>query len=70
MDLFHLQDEPRHGLRHPDGWTVYRALGEAMRRRLTAANYKEIKTPQVVDRKLWEASGHWETTARTCSSPR
>ncbi len=61
MDLFHLQDEaPGMVFWHPDGWTVYRALEDYMRRRLTAANYKEIKTPQVVDRKLWEASGHWE----------
>ncbi|SFI00591.1 threonine--tRNA ligase [Albimonas pacifica] len=61
MDLFHLQDEaPGMVFWHPDGWTVYRALEDYMRRRLTKANYKEIKTPQVVDRKLWEASGHWE----------
>ncbi|WP_339950755.1 threonine--tRNA ligase [uncultured Albimonas sp.] len=61
MDLFHLQDEaPGMVFWHPDGWSVYRALEDYMRRRLTKANYKEIKTPQVVDRKLWEASGHWE----------
>ena len=61
MDLFHLQDEaPGMVFWHPDGWTVYRALEDYMRRRLTVAGYKEIKTPQVVDRKLWEASGHWE----------
>ncbi|SDX50760.1 threonyl-tRNA synthetase [Albimonas donghaensis] len=61
MDLFHLQDEaPGMVFWHPDGWTVYRALEDYMRRRLTLAGYKEIKTPQVVDRKLWEASGHWE----------
>ncbi|MGR3781571.1 MAG: threonine--tRNA ligase [Albimonas sp.] len=61
MDLFHLQDEaPGMVFWHPDGWTVYRALEDYMRRRLTKANYKEIRTPQVVDRKLWEASGHWE----------
>lgn len=44
---------------HPNGWSVYRVLEDYMRRRLTEAEYKEIKTPQVVDRKLWEASGHW-----------
>jgi threonyl-tRNA synthetase len=45
---------------HPNGWTIYRELEDYMRRRLTRAGYKEIKTPQVVDRKLWEASGHWD----------
>jgi threonyl-tRNA synthetase len=61
MELFHFQEEaPGMVFWHPDGWTVYRVLEDYMRRRLTAAGYKEIKTPQVVDRKLWEASGHWE----------
>ncbi|MFS4436718.1 threonine--tRNA ligase [Paracoccaceae bacterium GXU_MW_L88] len=60
MDLFHFQEEaPGMVFWHPDGWTIYRELEAYMRRRLTAAGYKEIKTPQVVDRKLWEASGHW-----------
>ncbi|MEM8659118.1 MAG: threonine--tRNA ligase, partial [Pseudomonadota bacterium] len=45
---------------HPNGWTLYRTLEDYMRRKLTKAGYQEIKTPQVVDRKLWEASGHWE----------
>ncbi|MEL6268167.1 MAG: threonine--tRNA ligase, partial [Pseudomonadota bacterium] len=59
--LFHIQEEaPGMVFWHPNGWTVYRALEDYMRRRLTAAGYKEIKTPQVVDRKLWEASGHWD----------
>ncbi len=61
MELFHFQEEaPGMVFWHPNGWTVYRALEDYMRRRLTAAGYKEIRTPQVVDRKLWEASGHWE----------
>ncbi len=61
MDLFHLQEEaPGMVFWHPNGWTIYRALEDYMRRRLTEAGYKEIKTPQVVDRKLWEASGHWD----------
>ncbi|MFQ5623910.1 MAG: threonine--tRNA ligase [Paracoccaceae bacterium] len=61
MHLFHLQEEaPGMVFWHPDGWTVYRVLEDYMRRRLSAGGYKEIKTPQVVDRKLWEASGHWE----------
>ena len=59
MDLFHLQEEaPGMVFWHPNGWAVYRVLEDYMRRRLNAAGYKEIKTPQVVDRKLWEASGH------------
>ncbi len=61
MELFHLQEEaPGMVFWHPNGWTVYRALEDYMRRRLTAAGYQEIKTPQVIDRKLWEKSGHWD----------
>ncbi len=61
MELFHLQEEaPGMIFWHPNGWAIYRVLEDYMRRRLNAAGYKEIKTPQVVDRKLWEASGHWE----------
>ncbi len=61
MHLFHFQEEaPGMAFWHPDGWTIYRALEDYMRRRLTAAGYREIRTPQVVDRKLWEASGHWD----------
>jgi threonyl-tRNA synthetase len=61
MSLFHLQEEaPGMVFWHPDGWAVYRVLEDYMRRRLNAAGYREIRTPQVVDRKLWEASGHWE----------
>jgi threonyl-tRNA synthetase len=60
MQLFHFQEEaPGKVFWHPNGWTVYRALEDYMRRRLRAAGYREIRTPQVVDRKLWEASGHW-----------
>jgi len=61
MDLFHLQEEaPGMVFWHPNGWTIYRALEDYMRRRQTEDGYKEIRTPQVVDRKLWEASGHWD----------
>ncbi len=61
MELFHFQEEaPGMVFWHPNGWTIYRELEDYMRRRLTAAGYREIKTPQVVDRKLWEASGHWD----------
>ncbi|KPQ14267.1 MAG: threonyl-tRNA synthetase ThrS [Rhodobacteraceae bacterium HLUCCO18] len=61
MELFHFQEEaPGMVFWHPNGWTIYRALEDYMRRRLDRAGYKEIRTPQVVDRKLWEASGHWD----------
>jgi threonyl-tRNA synthetase len=60
MDLFHLQAEA-HGsvFWHPRGWAMWRALEAYMRRRLDAADYREIKTPQLLDARLWEASGHW-----------
>ena len=61
MELFHLQEEaPGMVFWHPNGWTIYRTLEDYMRRRLRGAGYKEIRTPQVVDRVLWEKSGHWE----------
>ena len=61
MALFHLQEEaPGMVFWHPNGWTIYRALEDYMRRRLGRAGYREIRTPQVVDRVLWERSGHWE----------
>ncbi|HUS52760.1 MAG TPA: threonine--tRNA ligase [Thermohalobaculum sp.] len=61
MELFHLQDEaPGMIFWHPNGWAIWRVLEDYMRRRLTTTGYKEIKTPQVVDRKLWESSGHWD----------
>jgi threonyl-tRNA synthetase len=60
MDLFHLQAEA-HGsvFWHPKGWIMWRQLEAYMRRRLDAAGYREIKTPQLIDNKLWVASGHW-----------
>jgi len=61
MELFHFQEEaPGMVFWHPNGWSIYRELEDYMRRRLDAAGYREIRTPQVVDRKLWEASGHWD----------
>ncbi len=61
MELFHFQEEaPGMVFWHPNGWTVYRTLEDYMRRRLRQAGYKEIRTPQVLDRILWEKSGHWE----------
>jgi len=61
MKLFHMQEEaPGQIFWHPSGWTVYTTLQDYMRRRQRAGGYVEVNTPQVVDRKLWEASGHWE----------
>jgi len=61
MDLFHFQDEaPGMVFWHPYGWTIYRQLQNFVRERLDKYDYKEINTPLVVDRKLWEASGHWD----------
>ena len=61
MNLFHFQEEaPGMVFWHPDGWTIYRLLQEFIRNKLEKYDYKEINTPQVVDRKLWEASGHWD----------
>ncbi|WP_174301952.1 threonine--tRNA ligase [Caulobacter sp. S45] len=61
MDLFHFQEEGRGMVFwHPKGWTLYRTLEAYMRRRLDAAGYGEVKTPQVLDRSFWEKSGHWE----------
>jgi threonyl-tRNA synthetase len=61
MDLFHLQEEAAGSIFwHPHGWKLYRTTEAYMRRRLNAAGYQEVKTPQLVDRSLWERSGHWE----------
>jgi threonyl-tRNA synthetase len=61
MDLFHLQDVAAGSVFwHPKGWSLYRTLQQYMRGRLERAGYVEVNTPQLVDRGLWEASGHWE----------
>ena len=61
LDFFHLQEEAAGSVFwHPRGWTLYREIEEYMRRRLDAAQYCEVKTPQLVDSSLWEASGHWD----------
>jgi threonyl-tRNA synthetase len=61
MDLFHLQEEAAGSVFwHPKGWKLYRTAEDYMRRRLDASGYQEVRTPQLVDRALWEASGHWE----------
>jgi threonyl-tRNA synthetase len=61
MSLFHFQEEaPGMVFWHPKGWSIYKNLETFVRDRLEKFGYQEIKTPQVVDRKLWEASGHWD----------
>jgi threonyl-tRNA synthetase len=62
MDLFHFQEEgPGTVFWHPKGWTLFQALIAFMRRRQQEAGYIEVNTPQVLDRALWETSGHWQT---------
>ncbi|MGY9054914.1 MAG: threonine--tRNA ligase [Alphaproteobacteria bacterium] len=61
MDLFHLQEEAVGSIFwHPKGWTIYRLCEAYMRSRLEDGGYVEVKTPQLIDRALWERSGHWE----------
>ena len=61
LGLFHFQEEAAGSVFwHPRGWTVYRVLETYIRRRLEAAGYREVRTPQLIDRVLWEDSGHWD----------
>ena len=61
LNLFHLQEEAAGAVFwHPNGWTLYRTVQSYMRTRLERAGYVEVNTPQLVDRTLWEDSGHWE----------
>jgi threonyl-tRNA synthetase len=61
MDLFHLQEEaPGAVFWHPKGWTLFQTLIAYMRRHQAKAGYVEINTPDIMDRSLWEQSGHWE----------
>ena len=61
FDLFHFQEEaPGMVFWHPKGWTIFRLLENFIREKQLKAGYEEIKTPQVLDRKLWEKSGHWD----------
>ncbi|MGQ5523770.1 threonine--tRNA ligase [Chitinimonas sp. PSY-7] len=61
LDLFHLQDEaPGMVFWHPKGWSLWQSVEQYMRKRLAHAGYQEIRTPMVMDRVLWEKSGHWE----------
>jgi threonyl-tRNA synthetase len=62
MDLFHFQDEAVGAVFwHPKGWTLYQTLIEYMRQQQELGGYREVNTPELMDRNLWEASGHWET---------
>jgi threonyl-tRNA synthetase len=61
QDLFHVQEEaPGMVFWHPNGWTVYRTVEQYIRDKIRARGYREIRTPQIVDRSLWEKSGHWD----------
>ena len=61
MNLFHMQEEaPGQVFWHPNGWKIYTELQDYMRRKQIQGGYVEVNTPQVVDKKLWETSGHWE----------
>jgi threonyl-tRNA synthetase len=62
MDLFHFQEEaPGAVFWHPHGWELFQKLVNYMRQRQTEAGYHEVNTPELMDRSLWEASGHWES---------
>ena len=61
LSLFHIQDNaPGMVFWHPAGWTIYRKLQQYIREKLKVTGYQEISTPQIVDRILWEKSGHWD----------
>ena len=61
LDLFHLQEEaPGMVFWHPRGWALWQTIEQHMRRELDAAGYKEVKTPQIMDKTFWEKSGHWQ----------
>ena len=61
MDLFHLQEEAQGSVFwHSKGYTIWQSLEQYIRRRLTENDYQEVKTPQILDKKFWEQSGHWE----------
>jgi len=61
LDLFHLQEEaPGMVFWHPKGWAIYQAVEQYIRKTVSAHGYQEVRTPQIVDRTLWEQSGHWD----------
>src|SRR5690606_27906589 len=61
QDLFHMQEEaPGMVFWHPNGWTIWQEIEQYMRRKLSRSGYQEVRTPTIIDRTLWEKSGHWE----------
>ncbi|WP_255987877.1 threonine--tRNA ligase [Chitinolyticbacter albus] len=61
LDLFHMQEEaPGMVFWHPKGWSLWQSVEQYLRRRLAKAGYQEVRTPMMMDRSLWEKSGHWE----------
>jgi len=61
LDLYHLQDEaPGMVFWHPKGWVIWQVIEQHLRQVVSANGYQEIRTPQIMDRTLWERSGHWE----------
>ncbi len=61
LELFHIQEESIGNIFwHPKGWTLYRICQDYMRKKLNQSNYKEVRTPSLIDKRLWEESGHWE----------
>lgn len=65
----HARRSPRYGFLASKGWALWQVIEQHMRTELNAAGYKEIRTPLVMDKILWEKSGHWKTTKKTCSLP-
>jgi len=71
LDLFHQEDEaPGMVFWHPKGWSVWQQVEQTMRRVYQDNGYQEVKGPQILDKTLWEKTGHWDSTANTCSSRR
>ena len=71
MDLFHFQEEaPGAVFWHPKGWTLFQTLIDYMREKQRRAGYQEVNTPEVLDRSLWEKSGHWEKFGENMYRPR
>ena len=69
MDLFHQQEEgPGMIFWHPRGFVIYQLIEEEIRKRMRTAGFKEVRTPQLLDRALWEASGTGRNSPRQCSS--
>jgi threonyl-tRNA synthetase len=71
LDLFHLQEEaPGMVFWHPHGWVIWQEIEQYLRRVLRSHGYREVRTPQVMDRSLWERSGHWEMYAENMFTTR